>query len=505
MGDSLRRFWIGVWALGVCAPGCGRTDSTVAVADDGSDTEVIDDDDDDGTTTFDFTSTTWDPTFTTSTSSHYTSSSTTNDTFGGVCGNGILEGMEECDPGDPLIGPGLECRTGCILNICGDGDPWAGEECDDGNNNNEDFCRNDCTLTNCGDGILDFGEECDDGDPDDNDECLTNCRNATCGDGFIWFGEEDCDDGDGNDPGADCTPDCTDNVCGDGYQHDTDEECDPGEDMIGDGMLCRDGCILNICGDGDQWAGEECDDGNGDNTDDCVQCNDAECGDGFVWSGMEDCDDNDANDLDRCHNDCSFHRVTQIALGGNHTCALFDSDNIKCWGNGNHGRTGHGSLENIGDDEPASAQGFVDVGDDVTQVVTGIAHTCVVHPDNTLALLWPHSRGRAGLRQPRGHRRRRATELGRYGGAGRDGGQHQHAQRRVPHLRADLDRRRDLLGRVPQRQARPPGTVGADRRYGAGVCRRPRFDRRHRGPVCDRSDAHLRHPRRRCGCGPLLG
>ena len=59
-----------------------------------------------------------------------------------------------------------------------------GEQCDDGNTENEDHCRNDCTWPRCGDGIVDqppFGsEQCDDGNMvDHEDECRNNCKYST--------------------------------------------------------------------------------------------------------------------------------------------------------------------------------------------------------------------------------------------------------------------------------------------------------------------------------------
>ena len=43
----------------------------------------------------------------------------------------------------------------------------------------------------CGDGRLDGGEECDDGNDADTDACLTSCRWASCGDGHVRAGVED--------------------------------------------------------------------------------------------------------------------------------------------------------------------------------------------------------------------------------------------------------------------------------------------------------------------------
>lgn len=363
-GLRIERACIAQLLLSVALLGCGRTD-TVASASSAATTSDTDEptaSSDSGTETTDDTTT--------------EGSETTTTTGDGLCGNGILDDFEECDPGDAFIGPGQACLSGCVINVCGDGDAGPDEQCDDGNTDDTDGCRNDCILGTCNDGNVDPGEECDDGNFDDTDGCISDCTFARCGDGFIQSGNEECDDGDdGNTPFGACTPECTLNVCGDGFQR-FDEQCDPGEDQIGPGLECRDGCVLNVCGDGDPWAGEACDDGNADPTDACVNCVPAECGDGFVFAGTEECDDGDFDDVDACHNDCSFHRVTKVSLGGNHSCALFDSGNVQCWGNGNNGRTGHGNEDNIGDDEPAGAAGFLNVGAQVDDMVAALSHTC---------------------------------------------------------------------------------------------------------------------------------
>jgi hypothetical protein len=67
-----------------------------------------------------------------------------------LCGNGILDPGETCDPpGSPQPPNGNLCRTNCTF--CGDGaingaGTCGGQEtCDDGNSNNNDSCHNDCT------------------------------------------------------------------------------------------------------------------------------------------------------------------------------------------------------------------------------------------------------------------------------------------------------------------------------------------------------------------------
>src|SRR2546421_12530843 len=54
----------------------------------------------------------------------------------GVCGNGIVERMEQCDQGaaNSDTAPGA-CRTNCTLPSCGDSVVDPGEECDEGRKN----------------------------------------------------------------------------------------------------------------------------------------------------------------------------------------------------------------------------------------------------------------------------------------------------------------------------------------------------------------------------------
>jgi len=303
----------------------------------------------------------------------------TNECMFNVCGDGFLwDGVEECDPGAANIGPNQACVPGCKFNVCGDGFQGPGEQCDDGNTIDGDGCNSDCTTGFCGNGIVDPGEQCDDQNLDNTDDCLNTCMFASCGDGFLWAGVEQCDDGALNSNSAECTLECTLNVCGDGFLWDGVEQCDPGADMIGPGMACLDGCVVNGCGDGDVGPGEECDDGNADNTDACTtECKFNVCGDGFVHEGVEECDDGNLNDNDACHNDCTLTRVEVVSAGGNHTCAMLNNGSLSCWGNGNDGRTGYASEDNIGDVLPAGSSGWVDTAGPISSVVAAISHTCM--------------------------------------------------------------------------------------------------------------------------------
>jgi cysteine-rich repeat protein len=124
-----------------------------------------------------------------------------------TCGDGIVEGGEQCDDGNNNNGD--TCLVNCRLASCGDGVVRAGfEVCDDGNVRDGDACASDCsTGAGCGNGLIDVGETCDDGNTSDSDECLRTCKPNVCGDGFAQLGVEQCDDGnEANDDG--CSNDC---------------------------------------------------------------------------------------------------------------------------------------------------------------------------------------------------------------------------------------------------------------------------------------------------------
>lgn len=105
------------------------------------------------------------------------------------------------------------CRKGVCEPIrCGNGFTEPGEQCDDGNDNDDDNCHNDCTalVGQCGDGIVnpDF-EECD------------------CGDGTGSL-PDNCS-APNTSTGGECNESCQFS-CGDGTQT-TFEDCEPGEPL----------------------------------------------------------------------------------------------------------------------------------------------------------------------------------------------------------------------------------------------------------------------------------
>jgi cysteine-rich repeat protein len=129
-----------------------------------------------------------------------------------VCGDGVVEGNEECDDGGTAAGDG--CAPNCQREpLCGDGFVDDPEECDDGGTAAGDGCAADCQREQlCGDGFVDDPEECDDGGTAAGDGCAADCTvEPRCGDGTVDAGEE-CDDG--NDESEDgCSAACHAEPC----------------------------------------------------------------------------------------------------------------------------------------------------------------------------------------------------------------------------------------------------------------------------------------------------
>ena len=191
-----------------------------------------------------------DPTVTSSTDPTVTSSTDPTATgstgVGPFCGDGVVDGSEECDDG-PANADDSACTADCVTAICGDTLVLAGVEgCDDGNALDGDGCGADCQLESCGDAKVQGMEECDDGNDLDDDACLSAGKNAVCGDTVVFAGMEECDDG--NDVETDaCLGTCLNAKCGDMVVQDTVDECDDGNMSNLD--MCTNTCKLPTCMD----------------------------------------------------------------------------------------------------------------------------------------------------------------------------------------------------------------------------------------------------------------
>lgn len=103
----------------------------------------------------------------------------------------------------------------------------------------------------CGDGRVDSGEDCDDGNEDDDDACLSTCVAASCGDGFVQAGREACDGAVAN---GQCSDDCTSIAACDGTFADCDGMPETGceADLQVDALhcgYCGHDCVDTACGE----------------------------------------------------------------------------------------------------------------------------------------------------------------------------------------------------------------------------------------------------------------
>lgn len=303
-----------------------------------------------------------------------------------VCGDGMVEGEEDCDDAELNGVSGMsDCLEDCTLTTCGDG--FLGlpetEECDQGDDNADDAaCTAACAVAVCGDELVGPGESCDDG-VGGSDLCTPACVLASCGDGIIQDGE-DCDDE--NESTTDACVNCVFASCGDGFVEAGEEQCDDGAGNASEPIVCAygvtdDDCtycaasscsveqgITSFCGDGEIQAGsgEGCDDGAGNTSTaptcaygveeaDCTYCdatscstevgNTSYCGDGVLQAGEgEECDDGDEVDGDGCNADClpsglqlwtyEEHASSEdlcvdiVATSGSHVFLAAQADNV---------------------------------------------------------------------------------------------------------------------------------------------------------------------------------
>lgn len=92
--------------------------------------------------------------------------------------------------------------------------------------------------------------------------------------------------------------------------------------------------------------------------------------------------------------------IESISAGYAHTCVLFSGSRVKCFGYNEHGQLGYGDTNNRGDDKGEMRQelGFVDIGTDVkiAQLNAGILHTCVLLTSSYLKCFGNNEFGQLG-------------------------------------------------------------------------------------------------------------
>lgn len=87
-----------------------------------------------------------------------------------------------------------------------------------------------------------------------------------------------------------------------------------------------------------------------------------------------------------------------LASGSHHTCALLKSGNVRCWGKNDHGQLGLGHTKNIGDDEAPDANAAeVALGAKASQLAAGGDETCAVIQGGTVRCWGLNQYGQLGL------------------------------------------------------------------------------------------------------------
>ncbi len=89
-------------------------------------------------------------------------------------------------------------------------------------------------------------------------------------------------------------------------------------------------------------------------------------------------------------------RATALSAGGSHTCALLTGGAVRCWGDGYGGRLGYGNTDDIGDDETPAGAGVAALGGAAVAVSAGDYHTCAVRQTGSLRCWGDSSDGRLG-------------------------------------------------------------------------------------------------------------
>lgn len=176
-----------------------------------------------------------------------------------VCGDGLRDDGEACDDENVEDDDGCDYKCAvesgfacpevgqqCVdIRACGNGTVEGDEECDLGaDNDDQGGCTSLCRQPRCGDGIQQSGEQCDDGDLSGAyGKCDEGCVDAPrCGDGQVQASVEECDLGAGNDGTGACAEDCTlTHFCGNGVvESDLGEQCEGDVSPVGDQPGCAD-------------------------------------------------------------------------------------------------------------------------------------------------------------------------------------------------------------------------------------------------------------------------
>ncbi|MDC0674202.1 DUF4215 domain-containing protein [Nannocystis radixulma] len=118
------------------------------------------------------------------------------------------------------------------------------------------------------------------------------------------------------------------------------------------------------------------------------------CGDGIV-DVDELCDDGNATPHDGCEDDCR-PTLLDVQAGHLHTCVLFGSGAVKCWGGSPSGQLGYGHTDALGDEPGEMPTPDLDLGGKVVEIAAGYSHTCARLEDGAVRCWGENTYGQLG-------------------------------------------------------------------------------------------------------------
>ncbi|MBM4360230.1 MAG: hypothetical protein FJ096_19155 [Deltaproteobacteria bacterium] len=307
------------------------------------------------------------------------------------------------DTVDTACGPTNDCRAAaCVSDTCEITTAKKGASCSGENGATVCDGKGACVLPSCIDGKkgpsetdVDCGGPCGPCELDDGCAKNADCQSGHCGP-TLDIGKNTCQPCDSNDQ-------CND----DRFCDPSSKTCVPDKPIgtaCGDASECPEGhCVDGFCCD------SACDEG-------CTACSvargaltDGAC-EPYVFKNTDvpgACDDTSANcgaGL-RCTCDgagiCTAKLgVIGVTAGANHSCALFTTGQVKCWGANESGQLGLGDTMNRGDapGQMGTSLPFVDLGPGarVTALAAGDAHTCARLDDGAVKCWGANASGQLG-------------------------------------------------------------------------------------------------------------
>jgi alpha-tubulin suppressor-like RCC1 family protein len=86
-------------------------------------------------------------------------------------------------------------------------------------------------------------------------------------------------------------------------------------------------------------------------------------------------------------------RSTQVVSGSNHSCALLDNGNVRCWGANNQGQLG---LAVSGNPFSNVSVSVPDLPNDITQIASGYDHSCAIRKNDNVVCWGANNYGQLG-------------------------------------------------------------------------------------------------------------